>query len=146
MPNWPPCLCVPRNIRSKSQTEELDFFERTLPLHSIASFRAAYHALFGIYAAVADADREAFCKAVAVMQRTTWKKAEWREYDLPLKRLHDQLVRIGADCVGMSSLGPMLFCLGSSTTLDNIVHRRDVLDCDIFRTAPDNTGRAIMQE
>jgi beta-ribofuranosylaminobenzene 5'-phosphate synthase len=145
MPDWPLCLCVPRNIRPKSQHEEFEFFQRTLPLHPIASFRAAYDALFGIYAAVAERDREAFCKAVASMQRTSWKEAEWREYGPPLERLRDDLVRIGAECVGMSSLGPMLFCFGDAATLDEIALRQDALECDVVRTAPDNEGRGLVQ-
>ena len=112
MPEWPCVSCIPRNIRPKSQSEELDFFKRTAPVDPAASFRAAYDALFGIYAAVADADHGAFCQAVTSIQHTTWKNAEWREYRMPLARLRDDLACIGADCVGMSSLGPMLFCLG----------------------------------
>jgi beta-ribofuranosylaminobenzene 5'-phosphate synthase len=136
MPDWPLCLCVPRSIRPKSQNDEVEFFQRTLPLDPSASFRAAYDALFGIYAAAADADREAFCRAVDAMQRTTWKDAEWREYGEPLKGLRDGLAGIGVDCVGMSSLGPMLFCLGEVTALDEVVRRQDALDCKIVRPCP----------
>jgi beta-ribofuranosylaminobenzene 5'-phosphate synthase len=143
MPDWPLCLCLPRLIRPKSQDEELEFFQRTLPLRRTASFRAAYDALFGIYAAIADRDRQAFCKAVASMQRTAWKNAEWREYGAPLKRLRDDLASIGVDCVGMSSLGPMLFCFGDATSLNEVVRHQDALDCDVIVTTPDNAGRVL---
>jgi beta-ribofuranosylaminobenzene 5'-phosphate synthase len=145
MPEWPLCLCVPRSIRAKSQDEELDFFQRTAPLDPASSFRAAYDALFGIYAAVADADYEAFCRAVTSIQHTTWKNAEWHEYGASLGQLRDDLARIGTDCVGMSSLGPMLFCLGNPTTLDEVVRRQDALDCEIVRTAPGNAGRVVLR-
>jgi beta-ribofuranosylaminobenzene 5'-phosphate synthase len=145
MPEWPMCLCLPRSIRPKSQNEELDFFKRTAPVDPAASFRAAYDALFGIYAAVADADHEAFCRAVTSIQHTTWKNAEWREYGVQLERLRDDLACLGADCVGMSSLGPMLFCLGDPTILDEVVRRQDALDCKIVRTVPDNAGRVVLQ-
>ena len=74
MPDWPLCLCLPRRIRPKSQNEEIEFFQRTLPLHPTASFRAAYDALFGIYAAVADLDKGAFCKAVELMRAHDLKR------------------------------------------------------------------------
>jgi beta-ribofuranosylaminobenzene 5'-phosphate synthase len=58
-------------------------------------------------------------------------------------RLRDCLNRIGADCVGMSSLGPMLFCLGRPSTLDGVVGQQHSLDCDVFYTIPDNSGRLV---
>ena len=145
MPDWPLCLCLPRRIRPKSQNEEIEFFQRTLPLHPTASFRAAYDALFGIYAAVADLDKGAFCKAVELMQHTTWKEAEWQEYGAPLRRLRDDLVSIGVGCVGMSSLGPMLFCFAAPATLDEVIRSQDALDCDVVWTRPDNKGRVLVQ-
>ena len=49
MPTWHLCLCVPNSIRPKTQKEEAEFFERTTPLGSDASYEASYEALFGIY-------------------------------------------------------------------------------------------------
>lgn len=143
MPPWPLCLCIPKNVRPKSQDEELEFFDRVAPLDPAASFRAAYDALFGIYAAVAEADHEAFCRAVNSMQTTSWKTAEWREYGAPLQGLRESLARMDANCVGMSSLGPMLFCLGDAMTLNEIVRRQDALDCEVVLTTPSNAGREV---
>jgi beta-ribofuranosylaminobenzene 5'-phosphate synthase len=145
MPAWPLCLCIPKDIRAKSQEEELEFFERVAPLDPAASFRSAYDALFGIYAAVADADYTAFCRAINSIQDTSWKTAEWREYGAPLQQLREGLTRMGGDCVGMSSLGPMLFCLGDAATLTHIVRRQDALDCEVVLTAPINIGRKLSQ-
>jgi beta-ribofuranosylaminobenzene 5'-phosphate synthase len=128
MPQWPLALCVPRGIQPKSQDQELEFFKRTTPLDPESSFRSAYDALFGIYAAVAEIDYAAFCKAVDSIQSTSWKDAEWHEYGTPLTKLRDDLLRAGADCVRMSSLGPMLFCFGRADALANIA--RNHVDFD----------------
>ena len=76
------------------------------------------------------------------MQRTTWKDAEWREYGEAARNGCATISRdIGVDCVGMSSLGPMLFCLGEITALlDEVVRQQDALDCKIVRTAPRQCG------
>jgi beta-ribofuranosylaminobenzene 5'-phosphate synthase len=143
MPEWPLCICLPRSIRPKSQSEEVEFFRRVLPLEPNASFQAAYEALFGVYAAAAEADFRAFCRAVNAMQKTAWKSAEWKEYGEPLQRIGQRLAGVGADCVGMSSLGPMTFCFGSQGVLDRIADYQDELDCDVMCSAPHNGGRIV---
>ncbi len=143
MPEWTLCLCVPRSIRPKTQEEEVEFFARITPLSPAASFQAAYEALFGVYASVAEADYVAFCKAVAAMQQTEWKAKEWYEYGTTLKTLRVNLLSLGAHCVGMSSLGPMLFCLGDTSSLSTIARSEDALDCDVISTKADNHGRSI---
>jgi beta-ribofuranosylaminobenzene 5'-phosphate synthase len=143
IPEWSLCLCVPRSIRPKTQEEEVEFFARTAPLGPEASFRAAYEALFNVYASVAESDYMAFCRAVDAMQQTEWKAKEWNEYGATLTALRINLLRLGADCVGMSSLGPMLFCFGDSWRLSEIAREGDSLDCDIIHTKPTNRGRSI---
>ncbi|MER8592815.1 hypothetical protein NKH33_14545 [Mesorhizobium sp. M1182] len=143
MPKWPLCLCVPESIPSKTQEEEAEFFARTAPLTAAASYRASYEALFHAYASVAEANYRGFCSAVEAMQETDWKACEWREYGEPLQALRRSLRRLGVDCVGMSSLGPMLFCFGSPAVLNTIVREQKSLDCHTFQTMPNNCGRMI---
>ena len=145
MPPWPILLCVPRSIAPKSQQEEIAFFERTTPLPASASFEASYIALFGIYAAVVEGNYPAFCQSVTLMQETAWKNAERAEYGQPLRDLSTKLLDVGADCVGMSSLGPMLFCFAEPSRIATVAGRAKALDCDVYPTSPANTGRSLMK-
>ncbi|MER9305899.1 hypothetical protein NKJ06_10055 [Mesorhizobium sp. M0293] len=145
MPPWPILLCLPRSITPKTQQEEIAFFERTTPLPATASFEASYIALFEIYAAVVEGDYRAFCRGVTLMQETAWKRAERAEYGEPLRLLSKKLLDSGADCVGMSSLGPMLFCFGESGRISAIAEYADALDCDVYRTSPSNVGRSVVK-
>jgi len=142
MPLWPMLLCVPRSIVPKTQLQEVEFFKRTAPLSPSASFEAAYLGLFNLYASAVENDYPRFCRGVMAMQATAWKQAEWSEYGRSLQFLRHQLVDHGLDCLGMSSLGPMLFCFGSPGVLADINRNRDVLDCEIFQTIPSNLGRS----
>lgn len=143
MPSWPMLLCLPRLIKSKTQQEEVAFFQSTTPLPAAASFEAAYVALFDIYAAVSECNYKAFCRGVAKIQKTAWKQAERAEYGGPLRFLAKALLDAGADCVGMSSLGPMLFCFADADHLAAIATCADTLDCDMHFTSPVNVGRHI---
>jgi beta-ribofuranosylaminobenzene 5'-phosphate synthase len=143
MPLWPMLLCVPRAIAPKSQEEEIAFFQRTTPLPPHASFEATYIALFELYAAAIEKDYLAFCRGVTRMQQTIWKRAERDEYGELLRDLSERLVEAGADCVGMSSLGPMLFCFGEAARLRAIGDRAHALGCDVYSTTPANAGRIV---
>jgi beta-ribofuranosylaminobenzene 5'-phosphate synthase len=143
MPEWAMLLCIPRSLRSKTQQEEIAFFRRATPVPAPASFEASYVALFEIYAPIVEGDYAGFCQGVSRMQQTAWKRAERAEYGAPLKKLELALAEAGADCVGMSSLGPMLFCFGKAESLVEITNASDTLDCDMHLTFPANCGRQV---
>lgn len=143
LPEWPILLCIPRRISSKTQHEEIEFFQRTTPLSDTASFEASYLAFFGIYAAAAEGDYPAFCRSVNDIQHTAWKKAEWSEYGEPLAAICEALRVGGADCVGMSSLGPMIFCFAPHAKLRELEQIAADYHCDTIRTAPVNRGRQV---
>lgn len=143
MDRWPVLLIVPRNVVPKTQREEVEFFERTIPLPEICSYETSYIALFEIYAAVAECDYRAFCRGVNRMQRTAWKKAERNEYGDALQLIAESLRVGGADCVGMSSLGPMLFCFIRPEKVLSFAKIAEDLDCDVYQTMPRNEGRTV---
>lgn len=143
LPEWPMLLCLPRRISPKTQGEEIEFFRRTTPLPDAASFEASYVALFGIYAAAAEGDYPAFCRGVNEIQHTAWKKAERSEYGEPLAGVCEALRIGGADCVGMSSLGPMIFCFAPHGKLGPLERIAADYHCDTFQTAPTNRGRYV---
>lgn len=144
MPAWPLALCVPRAARPMTHSEEVEFFKKSTPLSAEASYRAAYVALFQIHASIIDRNYPAFCAGITEMQRTDWKTLEWKEHGLPLLTLKERLCGAGADCVGMSSLGPMLYAFGSDDTLGELLKRSDEFACDITVTRPANHGRSIV--
>ena len=144
MPPWPVCICIPRFIRPKTQEEEVDFFNKAAPVKPADSYEASYHALFGVYAAVIEHDFSAFCCAIDAIQATTWKKQEWFEYGDSLLNLAKNLRDQGADAIGMSSIGPMLFCLGNEDSMTYISQQGGALNCDVIRTVPDNSGRTVI--
>lgn len=146
MPDWQLCLCLPRSIIPKTQEEERDFFDRTTPLSPQQSHRAAYNALFHIYGSIAEQNYEMFCTGVNTMQETAWKKAEWMEYGSSLNQLRSSLQDLGADCVGLSSLGPMVFCFANSEVLADIERRQKEMDCDVILSVPCNVGRSVDPE
>ena len=143
MADWPLCLCVPRTIHTKSQKEEMEFFSRTAPVPESDSFLAAYEALFGVYAATIENDFIAFCAAIRRFQETNWKLKEWAEYGFKLSELSDNLYELGASAVGMSSLGPMLYCFGDEAALERILQSNGRLECDIWKSRPHNSGRDV---
>lgn len=143
MPSWPMILCVPRSITPKTQKEEIEFFRRITPLPASASFEASYIALFQIYAAAVERNYRAFCQGIDRMQYTAWKSAERAEYGTPLRQLTEKLLEAGADCVGMSSLGPMLFCFAEPSRLAPLAQLAGALDCDVYQTSPTNVGRSV---
>lgn len=143
LPEWPILLCIPRRISPKTQSEEIEFFRRTTPLPDTASFEASYLALFGIYAASAEGDYPTFCRSVNDIQHTEWKQAERSEYGKPLAAICEALRVGGADCVGMSSLGPMIFCFATREKLSTLEQIAADYQCDTFRTTPANRGRQV---
>jgi beta-ribofuranosylaminobenzene 5'-phosphate synthase len=146
LPEWAVLLAVPRRIPAKSQQEELEFFRRTLPLTPEDSYRACYDALFGVFASLHEQDEGAFAIAIERMQETEWKRREWREHGNAIIALRDGLRTLGADYVGMSSLGPMLFSGGSSAFLEAAAQAAEMLDCDVFLSRMTNKGRTLSAE
>ena len=146
MPDWPILLCLPNNLQPKTQAEEIDFFARTAPIPSSSSHEASYVALFELYAAAAEGDFAAFCRGVERMQLSAWKRAERVEYGDSLAIINKALLDAGARCVGMSSLGPLLFCLANAGDLARLSQVAQELDCDVREVRPVNRGRVLSFE
>jgi len=146
MPDWEIGICMPSTIPHKSQAEEREFFERTCPLPGDKVYETVYHTLFGLYAALREADRSAFCKAMKAVQNCAWKQAERREYGDDLLEIEKAIYAAGADAVGMSSLGPSLFFLAEdvSCVVEKMQFTRP--DCEWLVTHPDNHGRKIVYD
>lgn len=143
MPEWDIGICIPIGITHKTEAEERVFFERTCPLPAVAVYETLYHSVFGLYAAIREADRATFCQALRVIQECAWKKAERLEYGTALAEIEQALYKCGADAVGMSSLGPTLFFMAKD--IKNVIRQMHSFhpDCECFHTRPSNSGRKI---
>ncbi|OQW74473.1 MAG: beta-ribofuranosylaminobenzene 5'-phosphate synthase [Proteobacteria bacterium ST_bin11] len=146
MPDWEFGICLPKGIPHKTQTEEREFFARTCPLPADSVYETVYHTLFGLYAALREADRSGFCHALKAIQTCAWKQAERQEYGKELLDIEQAIYSAGAEAVGMSSLGPSLFFLAYD--VPGIIEKMRIArpDCDWLITYPDNQGRQIVYD
>jgi beta-ribofuranosylaminobenzene 5'-phosphate synthase len=143
LPDWPLGICIPAGCRAKSQAEELLFFKETAPLDERHSFEAAYVSLFGVLAAAADQDFDGFCSGIDRMQLTRWKTLERLEYGHSLIAAERRLRDLGASCVGMSSLGPLLYFFGPPDAQEAI---SEDFGTSVTLTRPRNEGRQVVRE
>jgi beta-ribofuranosylaminobenzene 5'-phosphate synthase len=146
MPEWDIGICIPLDIPHKSEAEERAFFERACPQPAGAVYETLYHSLFGLYAAIREADRATFCRALRAIQECAWKKAERLEYGSALAEIEQTLYDCGAEAVGMSSLGPSLFFLADNVA--DVISRMQSArpDCECFSTRPANCGRELQND
>ena len=145
MASWPIRLCIPKCIPVKSRQEEADFFTRTTPIPRQEAFEASYEAIFGVYASAWERDFTGFCRSISALQQTSWKRQEWEQYGCELGNIGGMLRELGASAVGLSSLGPMLYCFGDGTTLVRISENAHDLRCEVYETLPSNSGRDIVE-
>lgn len=138
-------LCIPKHIQPKSQQEEIDFFKKNTPIDQIESYKALYHCLFGFYAAIMENDIEAMCKAIINIQKCEWKRRERGLYGEKLINLEELLYQLGAMCVGMSSLGPMLYFFALEKGYPIISNEMPHKECDIHLTSFSNSGRLVVE-
>lgn len=143
LPNWEIGLCIPKYILNKSENEEIEFFKTNCPIDKRAVENILYETVYGITASLIEKDYEVFCKAVNTIQTTKWKSLERSLYGINLLELEQKIKSFGADCVGMSSLGPILFFLGKdiNSIVKNIYN--EIIDITCINTSFNNRGRII---
>jgi len=145
MPNWKIGLCLPTSVRSKSQLDEIEFFKRTCPIKAAEVYKTLYQCLFGVYSAIRENDLDTFTNAIKEIQKCEWKKKERAEHGKGLENIEKNLYRYGARCVGMSSLGPLLYFFADQDGFENITHNMQDKECRLIFTSMANTGRSISQ-
>lgn len=145
MPNWDVGILIPHHIPIKTNAEEKAFFKKTCPILKEQVYESVYHSLFGILASVETKNKSNFCKAIKAIQTQTWKQAERNLYP-ELTFIEEQLYEFGADAVGMSSLGPMLFFFSSNIddVVDKVKNSELKESCSVFKADVRNQGREII--
>lgn len=138
-------LCIPKNIQPKSQQQEIDFFNENTPIDPVESYKALYHCLFGFYAAIKENNIEAMGQAIINIQNCDWKRRERDLYGEKLINLEETLYQLGAMCVGMSSLGPMLYFFALENIYPNISSEMPRKECEVHITSFSNSGRVVIE-
>lgn len=143
VPNWKIGICLPLGISNKSEEEEILFFQKSCPIDKNSVSNILYEALFGVTSSIVEHDYEIFSKSINTIQNTEWKKMERNIYE-ELFSLEDDIKKMGADYVGMSSLGPGLFFSGNN--IDKIIKYLSSKHPDVlfYSTFLNNSGRKII--
>ena len=142
LPEWEMGICIPP-IQSKTEDEERAFFDESCPIEQEAVQSILYESVYGISSSLLEKDYNAFCKSVDSIQKTKWKSLERNLYGDELKVVESVIRKAGAKCVGMSSLGPLLYFFGED--IDGIVDRvkADLTGSKCYKTSFNNSGRIL---
>lgn len=143
LPDWRIGICIPKYIQNKSEQEEVDFFKKHCPIDRTSIESILYEAVYGVTSSIIENDYDVFCESINAIQSTQWKYLERSLYGERLIELEQKIKSLGADCVGMSSLGPLLFFTGKN--IDSINERisNDIPKTIIYNTSFNNKGRKI---
>ncbi len=142
LPNWQIGICF-QNISNKSEQEEIEFFKSCCPIDKSSVEEILYEAVYGITASLLDENYTVFCTAVNVIQSTKWKSLERSIYGNELYELEKMIRSYGADCVGMSSLGPMLFFMGENLEQIILNINKDFPTAVCYKSYFNNQGRVV---
>lgn len=139
-PEWSIAIFLPKS-RSiiPSGAYEIDFFEKYAPIKIEDVYQTSFLTTFGILPSILDENKLLFSEAVSELQRLGWKSLEWAQYDGVLNRCRATLVENGLSGVGLSSMGPAIYCL--SENLDKKNTLPEGFHCD--QVMPNNTGRLV---
>lgn len=142
LPQWELGLCIP-NIINKTEDDEKKFFQSNCPIEKEAVKEILYESVYGITSALIENDFNVFCKSIDAIQQTKWKVLERSLYGEELFQTEINIRNCGAKCVGMSSLGPMLYFFG--TDIESIVDkvRIKMPQCTCIKTVFNNSSRIV---
>ena len=143
LPDWKVGICIPKDLRGKSEQEEIVFFDKYCPIEKTYVGDILYESIYGITSAIIEYDYNVFCKSINAIQQTRWKYLERSLYGIEIIELEQKIRQLGADCVGMSSLGPSLFFLGEN--IDKIIAslREEMMGIECYSSKLNNQGRLI---
>lgn len=142
LPGWEFGICIPP-IQNKTEEEEKAFFDKSCPIGQEAVEKILYESVYGISSSLLENDFNTFCKSVDSIQKTKWKLLERNLYGEELKMVESVIRKAGAKCVGMSSLGPLLYFFGED--IDGIVDQvnADLTGGKCYKTSFNNSGRIL---
>lgn len=142
LPKWQLGICIPP-LEHKTEEEEKEFFQKNCPINKDAVEKVLYEAVYGITSSLMEDNFDVFCKSIDAIQQTKWKSLEKNLYGNELITAESIIRRAGAQCVGMSSLGPLLYFFGND--IDVIVRKvkMEVPSCICLKTTFNNSTRIL---
>lgn len=141
MPEWEFCVVYPRSGTKIEGENENKFFNRVCPIDDSEAYKACYYSLFGVLGSIIDSNYDAFAQAINNIQGTKWKASEIDAHEGTREKMN-YLLSLGADCVGLSSIGPSLYFFGKDLKFIEEKFTK-LYEWDSFFTKPDNSGRVI---
>lgn len=109
MPNWPIGIVVLPSVKPVTLQQEQNLFDEVLPISIEDVAKTSYLSIFGTYASVKENDFDSFSRSINMIQECLWKKSEIGLYNDRVLKAMLSLKDAGADCVGMSSIGPAIY-------------------------------------
>jgi beta-ribofuranosylaminobenzene 5'-phosphate synthase len=116
-------------------------FTAATPVSQEEVQRTLYLALFGVFAAAAEANLSTFAASLEELQSSAWKAAEWRAHGPGLPDVAAVLRNAGARGIGLSSMGPALFFCAQGVLLHTLP---EALRYSVLITKPRNCGRKVL--
>ena len=143
LPNWEIGICIPCHIKNKTELEEIDFFRTKCPIERCDVENILYESLYGVTSSIIEKDYDVFCSSINAIQKTRWKSLERNIYGGEIIELERKIKEFGAECVGMSSLGPLLYFMGEN--ISQTINRLQSSDCNLlcYETTFNNKERLI---
>lgn len=142
LPLWDLGICIPQ-ICTKTEEEERLFFQKNCPIAKSDVEKILYEAVYGVTSSLLENNLKAFCESINSIQQTRWKSLERNLYGETILEIENTIRKNGAWCVGMSSLGPLLYFFGDE--IENVVEGvcNEMPQCVCFKTSFNNFGRII---
>jgi beta-ribofuranosylaminobenzene 5'-phosphate synthase len=141
MPSWRIGICRHPSIPSLTHEQEREIFKSTTPVADDDVNKTLFVALFGVFAAAAEADRTTFVESIDQLQSSAWKAAEWQAHGTRLLEIRDRLSSAGARGIGLSSMGPTVVFMADG--FDAGALDTD-LRCSVKIVEPRNKGRKVV--
>lgn len=141
MPDWDILLVRPK-VAKVFGNQEIEFFKQICPVPTEDVDRLARVVLSQLLPGLAEARLQVFCDGINRIQDSVWKSQEIKLYGSEVLNLMREIKSLGAAGVGMSSIGPTLYVLG--TNLEDIKEKIEtssnfnIESCIL--TKPNNTG------
>lgn len=144
LPKWQIGLCIPSLNHIKTESQEVDFFSLNCPIEKCFVESILYESVYGITSSIIECDYNVFCQSVNAIQETQWKLLERNNYGQYLFDAERVIMSLGADCVGMSSFGPLLYFLSYDNMMDIISKLHTIMPtAQLYKSMFNNSGRVI---
>ena len=142
LPLWDLGICIPQ-IVPKTEKEEKRFFQTNCPIEKGDVEKILYEAVYGVTSSLIENDFKAFCESINTIQQTKWKSLERNLYGKSITQIETVIRENGAKCVGMSSLGPLLYFFGDD--IEDIVEKvnHEMPQCVCIKTSFNNLRRIV---